>query len=72
MNKRPNPFGGITEIAKAVTDGQFSPIQVVSDFLERIQQIDPILNSYRDSLQGSLLMCISEDFMKSSDIHVVP
>ena len=46
MNKRPNPFGGITEIAKAVTDGQFSPIQVVSDFLERIQQIDPILNSY--------------------------
>ena len=29
-----------------VTDGQFSPIQVVNDFLERIQQIDPMLNSY--------------------------
>ena len=46
MNEAPLVFAGITETAERVAEGQLSPVQVVEAVLKRIQQIDPLLNTY--------------------------
>ena len=46
MSEVPLAFPGITEIAERVAEGQLAPLQVVEAVLKRIQQVDPLLNTY--------------------------
>ena len=46
MQRNEIPFLSATELAQLLNTRQLSPIEAVESYLERIEQIDPALNSY--------------------------
>ena len=46
MNKTDIPFLSATELASHIREKDISPVEAVKAYLERIEQVDPKLNSY--------------------------